>query len=126
MMYPTAPEFRALASSDATLLIEFDDSVAGIDDLIVGWRESDAVWDVNTWNVFMQKIHHSVSVGVLAAERFCPSRQYDPTMPASGTLVDRASISSSMMKRALTGHIDRFNARAAAQPKPANTQTRSY
>jgi hypothetical protein len=71
-LYPGTAEFRELANEDAALLVEFYDSPNEIDDLVRGWRESETVWDVNVWNYLMQKVHHSVSAGVLAAECFCP------------------------------------------------------
>jgi hypothetical protein len=124
-LYPGTAEFRDIASEDATLLVEFYDSLNEIDDLIKGWRESETVWDVNVWNYLMQKAQHSVSVGILAADRFCPSRQYNSTMPAAGNLAERATISTTTMRSALAAHIDRFNARAAANPRPtATTQAR--
>jgi hypothetical protein len=117
-LYPGTAEFRELANEDAALLVEFYDSLNEIDDLVRGWRESETVWDVNVWNYLMQKVHHSVSAGVLAAERFCPSRQFNVTMPAAGTLVERATISTASMRSALAAHIDRFNNRATAKPSP--------
>jgi len=93
-LYPGTAEFRDLTNEDAALLVEFYDSLNDIDDLIGGWRESETVWDVNVWNYLLQKVHHSVSRGVLAAERCCPSRQYDATMPAAGTLVGPATLSA--------------------------------
>jgi hypothetical protein len=114
-----------LASEDAALLVEFYDSLNEVDDLIKRWRESETAWDVNVWNYLMQKAQHSVSVGILAAERFCPSRQYNPTMPAAGNLAERATISTTTMRSALAAHIDRFNARAAAKTRPtAGAQVR--
>jgi hypothetical protein len=107
-LYPATAEVRDLANKDAALLVEFYDSLNEIDDLIKGWRESETVWDVNVWNYLMQKVHQSVSAGVLAAERFCPSRQYNATMPAAGTLVERATISKASMRSALAAYIDRF------------------
>lgn len=123
-LYPATASFRDLASEDAALLVEFYDSLNEIDDLIKGWRDSETVWDVNVWNYLMQKVQHSVSLGVQAAKRFCPSRQYNATMPATGTLIDQATRSVASMRSALTAHIDRFNARASANSPSTNRNRR--
>jgi hypothetical protein len=76
---------------------------------------------VNVWNYLMQVVHRSVSSGILAAERFCPSREYNATMPAAGTLVERAITSTASMQSALAAHIDRFNAWAATKSSSVST-----
>lgn len=123
-LYPATASFRDLANEDAALLVEFYDSLNEIDDLIQGWRESETIWDVNVWNYLMQKVQHSVSLGAKAAERFCPTRQYSATMPATGTLIDQATRSIASMRGALAAHLDRFNARATAKSASTNRNHR--
>ena len=113
-LYPGVAEFRDLGTTDAALLVEFYDTVNEIEDLVNRWRESETVWDVNVWNVLMQRVQHSVATGVVAVERFCPSRQYNTSMPAAGNLIERASKSTASMQLVLAAHIERFNARASA------------
>ncbi len=111
-LFPSAPAFQDMKAADSALLAEFYDSLSGIDDLIRTWRESEILWDVNVWNYLMQTIQNSVKLGAKAVERFCPGRQYNPTMPASGTLLERATKSSEHMKSALDAHIQRFQLQA--------------
>jgi hypothetical protein len=118
-LYPGVAEFRDLGTKDAALLVEFYDTVNEIEDIVTQLRESETVWDVNVWNGLMQRVQHSVSMGVVAVERFCPSRQNNTSMPAAGTLTERASKSTANMQSALVAHIDRFNARAAANAPQA-------
>ncbi|MDH6167120.1 hypothetical protein M2282_002269 [Variovorax boronicumulans] len=112
LLYRSAAQTRDLAPADAALLAEFFESLAEIDDLVMGWQEGATVWDVNVWNFLMQKIERSVVAGLRAAERFCPDRQYDTTMPASGTLRARAEVSASNVRAALDAHIRRYTANA--------------
>jgi hypothetical protein len=121
-LYPSAAEFRDLSSQDCSLLVEFYDSIIQIEDAVNQLHESEIEWDVNSWNVLMQGTHHSVGLGVRAAERFCPSREYSPIAPASGSLVERARKSGERMRRALAAHLDRYNKRATSNQNLA-TQT---
>lgn len=116
-LYPSAAQVRDLRASDSALLAEFYNHLQEIDELISGWKAADTPWDTNVWNFLMQKIDRSVAAGVAAAERLCPGRKYDSTMPAAGTLADRAAASAKMMRQALDAHIARFKAKAAAQPQ---------
>lgn len=116
-LYRSTTEFRDLPPAHAELFAEFFEGLAEIDDLIMSWKDSEIAWDMNLWNVLMQKIERNVISGVRAVERFCPERQYDNTMPASGTLIERAQKSTSMMYAALDAHIRRYTA-ASASTRP--------
>lgn len=107
-LYPDTPQFRDLGSEESALLSELYSGLEEIDELIAGWQAAGWAWDMNTWNVLMQKIERTVASGSQAAERFCPGRLYDATAPAAGTLSDRAAKSSAGMWRALEAHIKRY------------------
>lgn len=117
-LYRNAAEFRDLLPGDAALLAEFFEGLAEIDDHVMSWQESATTWDFNVWNFLMQKIASNVSSGLRAAERFCPGRQYDSTMPASGTLCERAQVSTLHMQAALEAHIRRRSAPPATAKPP--------
>lgn len=119
-LYPSAAEFRDLDGADAALLVEFYDSLNRIEDLLRSWEAAETPWDTNHWNVLMQTVEHSVRAGVAAADRFCPGRAYNPTVPAAGTLADRAATSCENMKTALGAHIARFELRQRAQAPAAS------
>ena len=108
VLYPSAAEFRDLSGSDAASLVEFYDSLNRIEDSLRSWEDGELPWDTNLWNVLMQTVEHSVQAGLAAVDRFCPGRAYSPTMPAAGTLAERAAMSSQHMKTALEAHIARF------------------
>lgn len=107
LLFPNAPEFRDLPPPDATPLIEFYDALRGIADMLEGWIAQRVPGDVNAWNVLMQKVQLNLRLAVRAAARFCPDRQYDPTMPAGGTLIDRAQRSIANADRSLRAHLAR-------------------
>jgi len=123
-LYPSATEIRDLPKEDAPLLAEFYDCLLEIDDLVTRWRETDTVWDGNVWNHLMQSIGHSVKKGVQAVERFCPTRQYSPIMPAAGTLIERAAISTRNMHQSLDAHLKRAQARESSRSTPPRTSPR--
>lgn len=106
-LYPAAHQVRDLAAADSSLLAEFYSALDTIEDLIGALRVTGEIWDTNAWNVLMQRIEHAVSIGVKAADQFCPGRQYDPTVPAAGTIAERAAAASTSMRRSLSAHIER-------------------
>jgi class 3 adenylate cyclase len=120
VLYPAAPEFSNLAAADATLLNEFYSLVQEIADIINGWIDNEPPPPpVNAWNFLMQKVRHSLQVGKLAAERFCPDREFDATMPASGTLIARMDAAISTVQPALDAHLAHHTATGqTASPKP--------
>lgn len=109
-LYPGVAQVRELDATNGAFLAEFYSLIEEIDDMIAAWRAAELVWDCNAWNVLMQKVEKSVAAGIAAADVFCPGRQYDPTMPAGGTIAERAAISSNNMRKALEAHIARFAA----------------
>ena len=109
MHYPGAVQVRDLGAESGALLAEFYSALDEIEALFGSWRETELPWDISAWNVLMQKIGASVKAGVIAAERLCPGRRYDTTMPASGTLAERAAHSLRIMDQTLSGHIARFS-----------------
>ena len=120
-LYPNAVQVRDLDTADSALLAEFYSGLQEIDEMIDAWRATEETWTMNHWNVLMQKIERSVASGLAAADRFCPGRQYDATVPAAGSLAHRASVSRTNMRRTLEAHIERQNAlnRAAAASSTA-------
>lgn len=90
-LYPTATEFRDLRPEFSKLLVEFYDASQGVADLIDDLVKRWPLTDGNTWNVLMHKVRNSVALGLKAAEKFCPDRLYDPTVPVAGTLAVRAA-----------------------------------
>ncbi len=124
-LYPSAPEFANLAADDATLLNEFYNLVQEIADIVSGWIENEPPPPpVNAWNFLMRKARHSLEVGKIAAKRFCPDRQFDATMPASGTLIERTDAAIASVKTALDAHLARHAANAPAPAPGASRQVR--
>ena len=121
-LYRGTPEFRDLAPRDAAMLAEFFENLAEIDDLVMGWQDSATPWDANVWNFLMQKIERSVASGLRAAERFCPDRQYDSTMSASGTLRERAQASAAGMQAALEAHLRRHTTSVVSKASHKGSQ----
>lgn len=107
VLYPTAAEFRNLSAEDATLLINFYDSLQEITDMVNGWVDNQTTADVNAWNVLMQKLQHNLSIGQRAVQKLCPENQYDATMPAAGTLLHQSERAISGAQAALAAHLSR-------------------
>lgn len=114
--YPAAP-LQDLDASDAELLAEFYSSVRGIGEILEHWRALDEPLDnYNSWNLLMQRVQHSIRVGQVAVQRFCPDRPYDAIVPASGTLLSRSDRSLSMADAALKSFLDRCAAAGGVVP----------
>ena len=107
VLYPTAVEFRILPATDATLLVKFYDSLQEITDIVNSWVDGQTTADVNAWNFLMQKVQHNLSIGQRAVENFCPEIQYDATIPAVGTLLDRSQRAISGAQAAMAAHLSR-------------------
>ena len=125
VLYPSAPEFRELEPSDASLLVEFYDGLNGVADLVAQFSTTEEVWDMNTWNVLMQSIQKTVEKGLAAVERFCPTRLYSQTVPVAGTFQVRAAHSLKSMRQTLDAHIARHTALANAAKDAREAATRS-
>jgi hypothetical protein len=79
-----------LSASDASQLAEFYASVREVDDLLqalIATQESQD--NYNIWNGLMHRVQHSVRVGSDLVRQFCPSRGFDVSSPASGTLLSQ-------------------------------------
>lgn len=108
--YPSSVEFQKLSKLDAVLLIEFYDSLQGITEKINEWIRGGHPADFNMWNVLMQMTETNLLLAQKAVRKFCPERQYDPNMPAAGTLLDRSTRALSSADRALAAHLARHRA----------------
>jgi len=107
VLYPSAAAFRNLSAEDATLLINFYDSLQEITDIVNSLVDNQTVADFNVWNVLMQKVQHNLNVGRRAVQTFCPERQYDATIPAAGTLFQESERAISEAQVALGAHLSR-------------------
>src|ERR1700730_12725937 len=72
-----------LSAEDATLLVDFYDSLQEIRDIVNSWVDNQTnTADFNAWNVLMQKVQHNLSIGQSAVQKFCPevnmTRQCQP------------------------------------------------
>jgi nucleoside phosphorylase len=109
VLYPTAAAFRNLSAQDATLLVNFYDSLQEITDIVNSVIDNQTVADFNVWNVLMQKVQHNLNISQRAVQTFCPERQYDATIPAAGTLLHELERAISEAQAALAGHLSRQN-----------------
>ena len=117
-LYPGASQVRDLPAEELALLAEFYSQLEDIEAMLGGWRQTGEPWDVNAWNVLMQKTGASVTAGVAASDRFCADRLYDPVAPVLGTLATRAEHSLSNMRQGLQAHIDRYQSGKGLSPLP--------
>jgi len=120
VLYSAAPQFGDLSEADATRLVEFYDASHGVTETVDAWIESRTPTDVNAYNVLMQSVQHSMTLGQAAVASFCPDRQYSPLMPASGTLTERIQKSISQAKTVLQAHLDRAEAARIAAERASN------
>jgi hypothetical protein len=98
-----------LCAPDSGQLSEFYSSVREADDLLqalIATHESQN--NYNVWNVLMHRVQHSVRVGSDLVRQFCPSREFDVSSPAGGTLL-------SQTERVLTAS-DALRAKASGMP----------
>jgi hypothetical protein len=107
VLYPSANEFRNLLPEDATLLVNFYDSLQEITDIINGLADNQTVADFNAWNFLMQKVQHNLGLGQRAVQSFCSESQYDATMPATGTLLHQSERAIAGARAALAAHLSR-------------------
>src|ERR1700730_16615035 len=97
-----------LSAEDATLLVDFYDSLQEIRDIVNSWVDNQTnTADFNAWNVLMQKVQHNLSIGQSAVQKFCPESQHDATMPAAGTLLHQSERAISGAQSALAAHLSR-------------------
>jgi nucleoside phosphorylase len=107
ILYPNAAEFRNLLAEDATLLVNFYDSLQEITDIVNNFIDNQTIADVNAWNVLMQKVQHNLGVGQKAVQKFCPEIPYDAIVPAAGTLLYQSERAISGAQSALAAHLSR-------------------
>jgi hypothetical protein len=107
VLYPDAPKFRDLPAADATLLVEFYDSLQEISDTVDSWIDTQPTTDVNAWNVLMHKVRNNLSIGEKAVQRFCLDRPFNEASPAAGTLLQQSEREISGAKAAMSAHLAR-------------------
>ncbi len=110
VLYPNSAEFRNLAAEDATLLINYYDSLQEITDIVSSFVDTQPITDFNAWNVLMQKLQRNLNIGQKAIQRFCPESQYDAIAPAAGTLLYQSERAISGAQAAQAAHLARHGA----------------
>jgi hypothetical protein len=101
----------------AEALSEFNAAVREIGNILEGWIATDmSLSEYNAWNVLTHKVERSVRAGMMVAQRFCPDKQYDATMPAIGSLLSRADRSLSQAERLRAAFLERQPAPSAKMP----------
>jgi hypothetical protein len=93
-------------AADASLLVEFYDSLQGIDDVIDSYVGRWPTTDVNAWSGLMRQVLSSLNIGEKAISRFCPDTPFIATSPVSGTLLSQA-------EHAIAGALGAMKARLA-------------
>jgi hypothetical protein len=114
-LFPDSPVYRELSGADAAMLAEFYTAVAEVTDLIDHWVGTVALTEYNHWNVLMHKVENSLRLGELVVQRFCPDRQFDATMPSSGTLLARSQTALAHAAQIREIWMKKFNEFFAAQ-----------
>jgi hypothetical protein len=121
-LYPTAPVFQDLSTTDAELLSEFYAATQEVADLLTRClAESTSLSEYNVWNYLMHKVEHSLRVGGEAVRRFCPDRRFDATSPAGGTLLSQSERALSIAEQARSAFMGRVT---ASQAQAKTTQVR--
>jgi hypothetical protein len=110
-LYPDAPKFHELPAGDATLLVDFYDSLQEISDILESWSGGQATTDVNAWNLLMHKVRNNLRLGEKAIQRFCPDREFSPDSPAAGTLLEQSRRELSNAEAAFSAHMARHGAK---------------
>jgi hypothetical protein len=118
-VFLTSPMSQDLGVGDAEVLGEFYGSVREVEDTLASWIEtSQSLDDVNAWVVLQHKAADSLRKAIVAVQRLCREREFDPTMPASGTLLERIGVSLGHLKIALDAHLERHSRPAAPRVAP--------
>jgi hypothetical protein len=113
-LFPDGALFRDLSAIDAEIVSEFYSAVAEVTDLVDEWADKVPLTEYNHWNVLMHKVEHSLRLGETVVSKFCPDRQYDATMPASGTLLSRSQTSLNQVANLRKLWLEKFQAAHAA------------
>jgi hypothetical protein len=106
-LYPNAAPIQDLSAADSELLAEFHGAVDEIDELLDNWINFSTFPEYNCWNYLMHKVEHSLRMGSKVIHKFCADRQFDATMPASGTLLSRAEAVLARAGQMRTAFIER-------------------
>lgn len=112
-LYPNAAPISDLSATDATLLAEFHGAVDEVDEVLDNWISSGTQPEYNCWNYLMHKVEYSLRMGSNVIRKFCADRQFDATMPASGTLLSRAETGLGRANQMRTAFIDKKQAEHA-------------
>jgi hypothetical protein len=121
-LYPTAPVFQDLSTTDAELLSEFYAATREVVDLLARWiAEGTSLGEYNAWNYLMHKVEHTLRAGAQAVQRYCPDRRFDATSPAGGTLLAQSERALSIAEHARSAFLARF---AASQVQAKTPQVR--
>jgi hypothetical protein len=119
--FPTSALLQDLTAADSELLAEFYASVQEVRETLDNWNTTDQPLDnYNAWNALMHHVQHSLRAGQLAAQRFCPERTYDATVPAAGTLNSRSERSLTIADGARQAFLDRATALGGKAPAVSN------
>jgi hypothetical protein len=109
-LYPNAAPIHDLSATDAELLAEFHGAVDEVDELLDNWTNLCTLPEYNCWNFLMHKVEHSLRMGCNVIHKVCADRQFDATMPASGTLLARAEIGLARARQTRNAFIERRQA----------------
>lgn len=112
-LYPNAAPVHDLSPADARLLAEFYGALDEVDEIVGDWVRMNTAYEYNCWNFLMHKVEQSLRMGENAIRKFCPDRQYDATMPASGTLLSRSETCLARASQMRTAYIVRKQAEHA-------------
>ena len=107
ILYPDAPQFRELPAPDATLLVEFYDSLQGITDTLDSYIDRWPTTDVNAWNGLMHQIRNSLVLGEKAVQVFCLDAPFNEASPASGSILNQYQRAMSGAEKAFKAHLAR-------------------
>jgi hypothetical protein len=114
-LYPNAAPVHDLSPADVRLLAEFYGALDEVDEIIEDWMRKNTAYEYNCWNLLMHKVEQSLRMGGSAIRKFCCDRQYDATMPASGTLLSRSATCLTHAKDARADCFNRFEAKLLQQ-----------
>lgn len=117
-LFPHVAAHRELSASDAELLAEFYGAVSEVDDLTQHWAATITLTEYNAWNVLMHKVQHSLKLGELVAQKLCPDRVYDATMPAGGSLLSQSQRVMTSADKTREAFMAKFSASQQTKARP--------
>jgi hypothetical protein len=107
VLYPGSAKFQELPAADATLLVEFYDSLQGIDEAIDSYIGKWPTTDVNAWSGLIRQVQDSLNIGEKAIRRFCPNTPFIAASPSSGTLLSQVEHAIAGAQGAMKAHLAR-------------------